>query len=344
MAIVLFALGALSLLLLFLLFVFFFGRAKKHQGGWICSLYKAIWLSAGGLRGLLRWRHLLSVLFGAAYAYLLVEYYGAVWPSLEAIFERPQAMRVLSFLVTPWPVVLFFVFQFADPGTVTASNVLSYVALYPPDGKLYEPSHIPGTLWPMVPRSGYCGWTKRWIALYDHYCPWVGQPIGERTIRLFLLFIISSIAIATVGSVGFLKYAWSLVEMYDPQNRRELLEGLAIVALQNWELVVSIASTVSVEMVLVFFLGRICVECSKNMTMMEWKKRDIWRKNHPNEKFVNAYDKGFLTNWKLILWPPFVAQHPPYIPKKESVNEAQPSTATQNGDIRKRDISKEGHE
>jgi hypothetical protein len=342
----LFALGELACLVLLAVLLFLLGADGKHKGGWIGSLYGALfvrlpdrfsaaasarfpWLFPPDPTQPLRWRHLLSALFVCGYAYLLFEYYRTVWPALGSLFKNPQAMRVLSCLVTPWPIVLFVVFQFADPGVITASNLLAYLAVYPPDGKLYEPSYVPGTEWPVVPRSGYCSWTRRWVARYDHYCPWVGRPIGERTIRLFLLFLISSWAVAIVGSIGFLKYFWCF-RNYNRANRQGIMKFLAFAALGHGSFTASMTSTIGLVVVLAGIFFRTCFECSQNMNTNERAKQKTWQSNHPGEKFVNAYDKGFLANWKGILWPPYVAKQAPH------VLPTRPSTEAQNGTVRRR--------
>ena len=62
-------------------------------------------------------------------------------------------------------------------------------------------------------RTGYCKAAKRWVASYDHFCPFLNTPIGERNHARFWWFLFSqantlSWAIAVVHS-GFISHSWN---------------------------------------------------------------------------------------------------------------------------------------
>jgi hypothetical protein len=71
------------------------------------------------------------------------------------------------------------------------------------------------------------------------------------------------------------------------------------------------ALTVAVTLVLVGYLLYLGYLGSVNVTTIERLKRAKWRKEHPREKLRNAYDRGFIENWKEVLFPEPVKSHPP---------------------------------
>ena len=40
-------------------------------------------------------------------------------------------------------------------------------------------------------RAKHCKYCKKCIATYDHHCDWVGNCIGEKNKRLFIIFILN---------------------------------------------------------------------------------------------------------------------------------------------------------
>jgi hypothetical protein len=318
----------------FLFYVLIYGTHSCHRGDCIGSLYQFLfvrmpvrfshfilskfpWLDfdslprddSGKRR---RCRHFIAVLFGSIYVLGILNYYTRIYPHLDEEFPFPRAMKWISYFVTPWPVVLYFVFQFVNPGEITNTNVLSYLALYPADGKLYCDSLIPGTVWPAVPRAHYCRWTNRWIAKFDHYCPWVAQPIGERTFRLFLLFLVSCVVISVVGCAGYGVHYFKRVK---EERAEKGIGALVDVALRGIDWMWTFSGLVGVAVILLGYIGMLCWQCSRNLTSLEMTKKKQWERQNPGERFVNAYDKGFWENWRLVLWPPIARQHPPFVPQ-----------------------------
>lgn len=65
--------------------------------------------------------------------------------------------------------------------------------------------------WPPM-RAGYCKAAKRWVSMYDHFCPFLNTPIGERNhcrFWWFLFFQCGAInwAIA-ICHTGFIEHTW----------------------------------------------------------------------------------------------------------------------------------------
>ena len=107
--------------------------------------------------------------------------------------------------VVPWLVITllcYLVVAVSDPGFADSDEI-------PPNGEDYvirrqkvvdflEEGHDGSTLlpWPDWPpmRCAYCAPCKRWVYGYDHYCPLVGNAVGERNRpRFFLLLLAQTI-------------------------------------------------------------------------------------------------------------------------------------------------------
>ena len=52
---------------------------------------------------------------------------------------------------------------------------------------------LPWPAWPPM-RAAYCRPARRWVYTYDHYCPFVGNAIGERNRPRFLAFLLAQTA------------------------------------------------------------------------------------------------------------------------------------------------------
>ena len=81
----------------------------------------------------------------------------------------------------------------ADPGTISTNNFkgfdcYEYDELLYSSGRKYEPIAIP-----KLARSKLDSVTGKIIARFDHYCGWLGQDVGERNYRFFLLFLLVSV-------------------------------------------------------------------------------------------------------------------------------------------------------
>ena len=66
--------------------------------------------------------------------------------------------------------------------------------------------------WPPM-RTGYCKAAKRYVASYDHFCPFLNTPIGERNHARFWWFLLMEVntinwAIA-VTHTGFVPHSWN---------------------------------------------------------------------------------------------------------------------------------------
>ena len=107
--------------------------------------------------------------------------------------------------VVPWLVITllcYVVVAVSDPGFADSKDIPpkdeDYVARRQKVVDFLEEGHDGSTLlpWPDWPpmRCAYCAPTKRWVYGYDHYCPLIGNAVGERNRpRFFLLLLAQTI-------------------------------------------------------------------------------------------------------------------------------------------------------
>lgn len=52
------------------------------------------------------------------------------------------------------------------------------------------------------PRAVHCRETNRCVRKWDHYCPWLGNSVGEANYAFFLLFVASALALSVLVATG----------------------------------------------------------------------------------------------------------------------------------------------
>jgi hypothetical protein len=310
----------------FLVYILICGNTRFHRNGLIGKLHTLLRVTLPhSLRSLSRatgipcctggCRYLTVFFYLFAFVYLAGAYIAEVLPSAEFFLSDPDFHLILSFalLLIPW--VFFFAFQIADPGTITRSNVESYLSAYPYDSLLYRSKLCPTDGIPVVPRSRYCRFTRRRVAYfcllthsrYDHYCPWLLTPIGERNHRMFLLFLVSLALLLgyfVCISVRFLLWASAGAAGFWDRARALFAERLIPV--------VNTATMAAICGVLVVMLGQQCYFVSHNVTQIEMAKYDAEQDRRDaegvDEEVTNFYDNGFWENWRTFLCPPKITK------------------------------------
>lgn len=248
-------------------------------------------------------KHVLIFTYYITYHFILIIYFLLVFPKYRFILQNPEFHYVFTFIimVIPWIVVLLF--QFIDPGEISSKNVDDYLKYYPYDNVIYHPGKCSKLLIPSVPRSRYCPFTEKRIARYDHYCPWVLQPIGERNTSLYLLFLISNFMLLSYLFVICLKYLqWKSKLNIPLHNSFSSFMSLLELLFQQEPRIIQISTTfliLAATLIVIIFKQFYLI--SKNITSSEvYLYREEQSKN--NQPINNIYDRGILLNWFQIIF------------------------------------------
>jgi len=204
------------------------------------------------------------------------------------VFFRPNFARIGSIVVLPLPWVLFVIFQLYDPGVINKENIGKYLQRYPYDNIIYKHTICRTTKLPVIPRSRYCQYWNRRIAKYDHYCHWVMAPIGERTHRFFLLFLVFNL----VSSLTYFALTYRFIMF-------KLISFKSLMILVYYEpyAIISCVSLFVTSIVLILYIIQQIYYISINISQIEIPKYKA------QKEINNIYDKGFVLNWKEFLFP-----------------------------------------
>ena len=136
--------------------------------------------------------HALQVL----YLFLVIGSY--VYNMYVSYFKLPSGVSgfrvgILTILFIA-SLVSFAIVCKADPGFITPNNVDLYMASFPRDRVLYATEKSCDTCGIEVrpPRSKHCSACRHCVAKMSHHCPWINRCVGERNMRWFLLYLIST--------------------------------------------------------------------------------------------------------------------------------------------------------
>lgn len=274
------------------------------------------------------------------YHFIAVMFLLRVFPFFPFILENPEFHHMFVFIVLLLPWIIVLIIQFVDPGNITQENVDDYLKVYlnnnnknsnendvnqtndndenkknsknetSNESKLnnydqLQLSKCAKLHIPAVPRSRFCPFAKKRIAKYDHYCLWVMQPIGEKNIRLYLLFLLSNFlatiyffVISEIFLIWKLKYS-SNIE-WSKYFLAEKITFSCYYLLKNEVVVcgISIFFVIFITIILSLIIREIYL-ISINLTLDEI----MARKAENQKKIINEYDKGILQNWLEVLFP-----------------------------------------
>jgi hypothetical protein len=262
------------------------------------------------------------------YINFIIVYFRHVFPFIPHLFPNSTRYHsVMAFLVLPWPWIIVIALHYLDPGYITAENVESYLEIYPYDNVLFSRSFCPTLNIPVPPRSRFCRFRNKRVSRYDHFCPWVMAPIGERTHRYFLAFLALNAMASSYYFVNLLRwFLWVIVQLSPriPWTNNSFINFAMVsyitVRRTPYAVIMSIVLAV-VAITLWFFLAQQAYFVSKNLTQIELEKiddlKEKWKKDGVTKKYVHAYSKGFVGNWKALLFPPVVKTHAPRDYSKE---------------------------
>lgn len=337
----------LFLIILFglIIYTMICGNNKFHRDGLIGSFYKFIFLQLPiKFQNFIAWlcpklckknsdsskvsclgeggpcKYFIAVFFVLFYIGMVLIYFIKVVSKFSLYYKSPIFHQIFTACIVPWPLLIFFIIQRVNPGVITEDNVESYLEIYPYDNVIYKPHLCSVLKIPAVARSRYCKFTLKRVAKYDHYCPWVLCPIGEKTHRFFFLFLISCFAGTSYVSFEELIYTFLRFSSISSRIRwtNSLMRNvnLFIYVLLKIEslLVGALIILIFVTAFLLVFIIQQAYFISINKTQIELEKYEAVSKERQKqgikEKISNFYSKGLISNWSQFWFPPEAQTRP----------------------------------
>jgi len=121
--------------------------------------------------------------------------------------------KVGAILVVSFTLLTFVIASVADPGIITADNVDNY-NVYDYDRYLYIKKHCETCNFIKPARSKHCRICDKCISRFDHHCPWINNCVGEKNLKYFLLFVLSTAILCLYGAYlcGWVMYSFIKVK------------------------------------------------------------------------------------------------------------------------------------
>lgn len=271
-------------------------------------------------------RYFILVSFAILYGGLVLDFWIFTYPYLHYIYKNMKVHTLIAILIAAFPWVIVIALQYMDPGVITSKNVINYLKKYPYDFVIYNHKTCRTLKIPVVPRSRYCNYTKRRVARYDHYCPWVMASIGERNHRYFLLFLIGCIAASVYYMYGDIMVtalvmytATKKVKWTTSPGTNVLIFMVILLKVEKWNAFCILLFLLIIIFLLFFVLQQIYY-ISIGKTQVELDKWDElyhrMKDNKEKKEIQNAYNHGIIQNWKEFLFPASVPDGPEWKPDK----------------------------
>ena len=136
------------------------------------------------------------LLVGGGYGLAVADMYPRVPCAALGPHHRPAALALVLFCLGTWAKACT-----APPGYVVDAATFAKHDNHAYDGCLYEAGGTcPTTGVPKPARAKFCRTTRRVVARFDHFCPWVNNAVGEENYRWFLLFLASHALLLAYGA------------------------------------------------------------------------------------------------------------------------------------------------
>lgn len=137
------------------------------------------------------------------------------------------------------------------------------------------------------PRSCHCTICNNCVEKFDHHCPWIGQCIGLRNYRYYVMLV----SFALTFFIYILVFTWRRAERLLSENEYRFF---LTVADAPETMAVLLFSSVSA-----FFLGGLAIFHSYLLTCNQ-TARENYKQRY--RSCLNPHDKGFLMNIKEALF------------------------------------------
>ena len=250
---------------------------------------------------------LVLIAYYVVYHFFAAVFLVNVYPKIPQFMRNGDFWQLAVYGVLPGPWLVFIILQLVDPGIITEENVNYYIEKYPYDNVIYKPKKCRHLGIPAVARSRYCPVTKQRVAKYDHYSMWVIQVIGEKTLRLYILFVVMNTAVTLfffVLTVLFIRYVLvSEAEevVWTESNADNFVIAITIV-LRDAPVAAGLAIALCIIGAdLLATLVKQFNRVSQNVTEVEC---ELYEKGAEKGEIVkNIYDRGFIANWVEVLFP-----------------------------------------
>jgi hypothetical protein len=162
---------------------------------------------------------------------------------------------------------------------------------------------------PIVPRSRFCPRRGAYVARYDHYCPWLGEPIGERNLRWFFAFLVALLAASALCLAAFSWFFWLDIRQFPQRSAARTVRIALAFGMETKDALASWLLALAMSIALLTYVADLVYRISRNLTVAEFWQNPPWRRS---VEWVNAYDKGVVQNWRDTLFPPPVVPHAPF--------------------------------
>ena len=248
------------------------------------------------------------LLVGGGYGLAVADMYPRVPCAALGPHHRPAALALVLFCLGTWAKACT-----APPGYVVDAATFAKHDNYAYDGCLYEAGGTcPTTGVPKPARAKFCRTTRRVVARFDHFCPWVNNAVGEENYRWFLLFLASHALLLAYGAACAALLLRDVVDAKQLMRATFYLGGAPVAAtrgvvvhylLHTERLLCALLLACAVlGAVVAGFLGYHLRLVSRGRTTNEHYK---WRRRARAgaAPAANVYDLGALRNAREVLFP-----------------------------------------
>jgi hypothetical protein len=232
----------------------------------------------------------------------------------------------------------------SDPGKIEHHHLEALNELYAYDNVIYSPKVCSTCEFVAPARSKHCSACGMHVARVDHHCPWIGNCVGLKNMRLFLTFVMTTAVYIGYGIFAGMSILFGTV--YDEQlwaYAAQQHPNQDFTSLKKRWITVMFGETILIGATFMFAIlclgvlilwGTIAYAVTVNHSIYEMirvkrKKAEPTSQDTPF-KYNNIYNKGWIRNWKEVLFPIKLesAQKPKDSTLKSKGKPSQPDDAT----------------